>query len=409
MRHKTRIFAREVTQKNYMIFNALGFIRYLFLISLLPDSCGTIKKVLVHQTYTFKQGTQISNEILYDFLVQLKKLGGEIELSVLTTYRTEEENRFLTNEYDKWKTFVKKSYRAELLVKPKDAGELPYAQDIGVVLQSPEPSFIISKSPRITGIPSLKDKIEEVISQSGLIIIDKKSKYNLEGGYVYSSIEQCLYSNRQDKNILNSFAQDAIYVPNLIGDLLFGIMSIFNPSIAPRSIPTHVDLMFSAFETEEYLDVFFVDFSETLNQDPRFWGDPTETLLNLRLKEYSEKVEEVIGHIRDNACKEIRSHKVPGMIGQERIVYPQGTGVFTFVYSGANLLFDSINGKNYAFYLKMPSEYDETGLINTSIERALSDSNINAVPISRKDEADNLLEIKNSAGLRCIVKVLDRN
>lgn len=376
--------------------------------SLLPDSCGEITKIFVHQTYLYTNGNQIGNDIVTDFLIKNRELGGKIELAVLSTYTNELEKKFLMNEYDRWLELVDDGKRIELQVSQSAERSLPYAQDIGIINVHPPLSAIMSKSSRVKDVPNLVNSISTLFSLCGFDIIQNELDYNLEGGYIYATKDLCLFSHDADSEIIKEFDQKGIFVDNIVGDLVSGLMEIINPGMMSHSIPTHVDLMFSVYESDDFLDVFFVDFTESLKLEPSFWGEREEYLVVRLLKSYSTKVKLVIEEISNSTSKEVREHQMPGRIGIEKIYFQGRIANALYLYSGANLLFNSINGETFAYYLHLPSDFDDVGTVNNAIEHELKGANITPIPISREEENLNLFEIQNSAGLRCIIKVLER-
>jgi len=379
------------------------------MVFVLPDSKGSIDKILFHHTAFHRYGKQVQRGLFKSFLENLNKASAIPEIYVIATYRNDSEKAFLEDEAKDWRSAAKSLAYENVQVDAGIWGKLPYAQDTCIVLNSEKPSAMITKSPRYSKMQTFFSKVESLLHNAGLEISRPEQNYNLEGGYIYACSQILLYSNADDREMLEAFEQEPIFVDDFVSRLTEEISSILFPGLASYSLPTHIDLMFSAFEKEDVCHVFYVDFREAILSDPSF-SNRQHVLLERRLHELDEKLEEIKKRIQKHQ-KNVVFHKVPGIIGFERApeldtrLYVANT---VFVYSGANLLFHS-GKKDYAFYLKFPDEENPLGhQINDEIESALKDADLAPIAIHGSDEALNIFEIQNSAGLRCLMKVLSR-
>lgn len=377
----------------------------LWMVSILPDSRGSIDKILFHQTSVYEEGRQIKKGIFETFLRNLNKIGVKPEIYVFATYRNESEQGFLEKETLDWTPLVKSMNYVAVQVDDDIWSKLPYAQDVCLILNSSVPAALMTKSIRFRQMRMLIAKIESLLQSAGLRIAQAQREFNLEGGYVYASSNVSLYSNPADRSILDSFKQEPVFVESVISHLVEQILSVLHPGLLSYYIPEHVDLVFSIFEGKESCEVFYVDFRETLSGSPIFWHGNRLTLLNRRLRQWDEKMQKLIKRIGKH-LRNASFHKVPGVIGYEKSLRA-GT---PFVYSGANLLFHEGQKKDYAFYLKFPneSEEDTNFQIDNNIETALKSANVTPIPVAGYEESMNYVEIRNSAGIRCLAKVLAR-
>jgi virulence-associated protein VapD len=364
----------------------------------LPDSKGSIEKILYHQTYLYHKDKQIKSGLFENFLKSLNEVGTKPEVYVFRTFRTESERNFLEEEANDWKPLIKRLDYVNINVSIETFDILPYAQDIGLILNDNNPSVIITKSNRYRMIPQVLSKVANLLKIAGLQIVTSKKKFNLEGGYVYSSSTIILYSNPKDRRILKNFKQTPIFIENIIYNLLKNMFNIIRPGTILLGNIEHVDLIFSIFEKQDSYEVFYVDFKETAFNNPIFYGN--HHYLEIIFREWDHELQNIFAKIR-RVLKNVNFHKIPG------VCYLEYQGI----YSGANLLFHSQNNLDYAFYLKFPSEEEQYyGVqINHKIETVLRNANITPIAITGYNEVTNMVEIQRSAGLRCLVKVLSRS
>jgi hypothetical protein len=376
----------------------------------LPDSRGGIAKLLFHHTSTYNQGRQIGRTLFGNLLKSLENIGTKPEVYAFATYRNDSERAFLQTEAENWKSFVKKLEYASIQVSNEMWSKLPYAQDTCLVLDSQKPSAIITKSLRFGKMQSLFREIEKLLESAGLEITRPEESFNFEGGYTYACSSALFYSSSEDRKMLETFGQKPIFIPSQISKLAEEIGYILRPSALPFSAEMHIDLMFSIFERDNSHHVFCVDFKNTILSDPLL-SDRQRILLGRRLEDWDRNIER-ISDIMNAHFKNMAFHRVPGVIGFERNHTLDISGFAAsalWVYSGANLLFHC-GKKDYAFYLKYPREDEELMdiQINDEIESALKSAGIVPIAISETNESLNWTEIRNSAGARCLVKVLAR-
>jgi len=316
----------------------------------LPDSKGSIHRILFHQTSTYRKEEQIRNGLLENFLDKLNTISVRPELFVFATYRDDSEKSFLKIEAQDWKHLVKRLNYVSIKVGNEIWSRLPYAQDVCLVLDSNKPAAIITKSMRFRNMRSLLSNVGKLLEGAELHIVKSERNFNLEGGYIYATSEILLYSNPEDQAIINTFKQKAIFVESVINQLLDKILNILYPGVVPLTLPNHVDMIFSVFEKEDSCYVFYVDFKEAILSSHMWFGNRLK-LLERRFLEYDSKLRKTMNEIR-RCVKDVTFIKMPGVIGFENVQY----GEAAFVYSGTNLLFHSEKSKNYAFYLEFPNE-----------------------------------------------------
>jgi len=126
-------------------------------------------------------------------------------------------------------------------------------------------------------------------------------------------------------------------------------------------------------------------------------------LLNREFHGWRTELQKMIDEIEKH-LKDVSFHKMPGVIGHENFAQWQAF----FIYSGVNLLFSSDENKDYAFYLKFPNESNKDIQVNERIESTLRSASIVPIAITGNSEFANWAEIRNSAGVRCLIKVLSR-
>ena len=364
----------------------------------LPDSKGSIEKILYHQSYLYQKGKQIKTGLFENFLKNLNEIGTKPEVYVFRTFRTDSEKNFLEEEVNDWKTLVKSLDYVNINVSDETFDILPYAQDVGLILNTTKSSAIITQSPRYRNMQQLLAEVKNLLKMAGVQIVTSKKKFNLEGGYVYSSSNIILYSNPEDRRIIKDFKQISIFIESIINNLLKKMVNIIHPGTILFSNIEHVDLIFSIFEKQDIHEVFYVDFKEMTFNNTIFYAK--HNLLEIIFREWDHELQKIITKIR-RVLKNVRFHKIPGVCYLD----------YGCIYSGANLLFHSQNNKDYAFYLKFLRE-DETKYnvqINDKIETTLRNANITPIAITGYNEVTNWFEIQRSAGIRCLVKVLSRS
>ena len=382
--------------------------------SVLPDSKGCIEKVLYHHSPVRQCGKIVSEGIFRKFLEMLNRTGIKPMAYVLASYMDEDENESLKREADTWRNLLESLSYIDVEVKREFLSEPPYAQDICTVLESPKSSVIMAKSSCCLQFPEFISSAEELITSAGLEIIRLDMDYTLEGGYLQSTSSHLFYTDPKDGEIVKHFGQETLFIEDLINELLNKILHILSLSgITAAQLPTHVDLMFSFLERDNSFEVFYVDFRENTLKNP-FLTYKQFKSLEAVFDEWDEKMGKLCKKLASH-IKNARFHKVPGVLDFEKInmaLYGvQGTAVLPYIYSGVNLLFHTIGGRDYAFYLKYPTEIEELNdlIFNEEIEKTLNSADITAIPISGDDEVTNFVHIRNSAGLRCLVKVLSRS
>lgn len=373
------------------------------MVSVLPDSKGGIRKILFHQTAVYQGDTLVRKGLFSNLLKSFNKIGVNPEIYVFATYRDYSERIFLRNQMNDWKSIVKDLNYVQIQVSNEIWSRLPYAQDVCLVTNSDDPAAIMTKSNRYRNAVNLLRKTG-LLRNAGLRTFRPKKSFNLEGGYVYACSKVLLYSNPEDAEIVRSFDQQPIFVDNIVIELFNGMLDILSPGASAYTLsePNHVDLVFSIFEREDSYHVFYVDFKDATLSSPTWSGYPREALLRRRFLEWDKKMQRMFDRMRRH-LKNINFHEMPGVIGYDSMKH-------FFVYSGTNLLFHSEKGKDYAFYLKFPSGTDEhlNSITNDKIESTLRNVNITPISITGFSESTNMAEIRNSSGLRCVVKVLTR-
>ncbi len=369
----------------------------------LPDSKGSIQKILYHQICVYHEGKQAKTGLLLDFLKKLNSIGSKPELYVFRTFQNNSEKIFLEEEANDWKPLAKSLDYVNISIGKENERILSYAQDTCLILDSKKPSAIITKSHRYDRFDSYST-IRDLLRKAGLQIIEPTNNFDLEGGYVYACSDILLFSNPEDKEIVKTFGQKPIFIENFANEWLDKLIFILYGLKNPQVLPVHVDLLFSVFEKEKTCYVFYVDFKEGILEYLEK-NNLQSNLLDRYFAEWDLKIKKVVDEMRKNN-KNVISYKMPGIIGQELF----NSGTACFIYSGANLLFHSEDNNDYAFYLKFPSKTNgDTGYrINIGIESTLKKANIAPIAISGEPEYTNILEIMNSAGLRCLIKVVAR-
>lgn len=365
---------------------------------ILPDSRGRILKILYHHTPVRRQNALVREGIFGNFLRSFGSAGVKPEVYVLATYANRREREFLASEANGWTNLVNSLRYIDIKIGSSERSLAPYAQDTCVILDSANPRFItsslsMSKAPRATR------GVEKLLAESGLRPWRPKTEFNLEGGHVYATSGMLFYSDSLDATFIRASRQYALFVEDLISWLLGQISSILVPGSIGLGLPCHVDLVLSALEREDALHVFCVDFRETLLSAPLLTREQS-FLLGRRLAEWDRKMNKLTDRIAARSENAV-FHKVPGVLD---------LGPPAYVHSSANLLFHSTRGKVYAFYLKFPHRVEEeNGIqINDRLDEVLKEANVSPMPISGEDEITNLTHIWNSAGLRCLIKVLAR-
>lgn len=369
----------------------------------LPDSKGSIHKILFHQSSAYQNDRQIRKGIFENLLKNLNRIGVKPKVYVFTTYRNNAERTFLEDEANDWKPFVSSLNYAQIKVSDEIWSKLAYAQDTCVITNPKKPAAIMTRAGRYRDMIRLLSKTG-LLQNAGLKIVKPRQNFILEGGHIYACTKILLYSNPKDREVVELFKQTPIFIKSIISELINGMLDILYPGTLTYNLPDHVDLIFSIFEREGSFDVFHVNFKEATLSSPIWYNYRRQILLNRRFKEWDNRLQKIIEKIKKR-LKNATFHKIPGFIGYETL--PQRREFF--VYSGVNLLFHSDKDRDYAFYLKSPSEVNEHVQINQGIESALRSVNITPIPIIGKNEYMNLAEIRNSAGIRCLVKVLARN
>jgi hypothetical protein len=370
------------------------------MLKVLPDSRGCIKKVLFHHAPVRLKGRLIQEGIFKNFLEGLNQTGVKPEVFVFATYVSEAEKKTLDLEANDWKNLAEHLEYVNVQIDSAERPTAPYAQDTCVVLDTGQPAFIMSGSSRFKEQPKVMVEAEKLLIKAKLRPKRLTTKYNLEGGYVYATSNHLFYSNPLDRQVVRQFTQDAIFVQSLISRIVEQILSVLAPGILPYAIPVHVDLMLSVLERNDSLDVFYVDFRETMLASP-FLSRNHRILLRRRFDEWDQNMEKLLDRIKSR-LKNVQLHKVPGLI--------DFGGISPGVHSAANLLFHSTKNKDYAFYLKYPREIEEQNniQINKQIEDVLRGADVSLIPVAGANEITNLNHVFNSAGLRCLVKVLSR-
>jgi len=376
----------------------------------LSDSTGSIKKILFHQTAFYRENKQMKTGIFKNLLGHLNKTCVKPDVFVCSTYRTDSEKMLLEEEAREWEYLVNSLNRISIKVNDVFWTQLPYAQDTCIVLNSDKPTAIITNSTRYREMEDLLSVVKELIKRAGLKIFKPKCDFSLEGGHIYSCAKFLLYSNPEDREVIKTFKQKSVFVDSLISWLIDEMVNILHPGVLSRSSYDHVDLILSILERDNVFDVFYVDFKETALSSPIWYENRRQVLLQKRFREWDVRIQKVLSKI-EKLVEDVRFHKVPGVIGYETFLQNRFFRNEFFVYSGANLLFHSVKGKTYAFYLKFPSmtEEEEILQINGKIESAMKDADIIPIAIVGNNDFFNWHEILNSAGTRCLVKVLDRS
>jgi hypothetical protein len=374
------------------------------MMKLLSDSQGSIKKVLFHHAPIYYQGNLIQEGIFKSFLQGLNKTGVKPEVFVFATYENEEERESLAREANSWKGHVEHLEYAEIQITSADGSKPPYSQDTCIILDENSPSFILSKSIHFIKHPNVREGIADLLTRAKLHHKELPIEYYLEGGYVYATSNHLFYSNPIDHNVVRHFKHDAIFVESIISYIAEQILSVLVPGGLTVALPDHVDLIFSVFERKDSLDVFYVDFRDIMLASPMLSRNQ-RILLRRRFDEWDQKMKKLLDKIKF-LLKNVELYKVPGFIDFEK----RPEGILPYVHSTANLLFHSINNKDYAFYLTFPHEIEEqTSIqINKQIEDILKDVDISPIPVTGTNEITNMSHISNSAGARCLVKVLSR-
>jgi len=368
------------------------------LFRVLPDSKGCIHKLLFHHAPIRQGGVLVREGIFGDFLGNLALTGVKPDVLVLATYENEDEKDFLADEAKCWRDLTGNLGYMEVMIDALERSRAPYPQDTCIVLDSDNPSFITSNLSKSKAPLSIA-AIEKLLVASGLQDVLTTEECHLEGGYFYATTELLFYSDPYDRKIVESFEQEAVFVEDLINPLLEQILSILVPGGIGLGLPCHVDLMLSALEREDVLEVFCVDFREITSSSPLLTREQTY-LLGRRFDAWDRQMKKVLDGIRSKAGN-VEFHEVPGFLD---------LGPPAHVHSGANLLFHSTEERDYAFYLKFPREIEDESCfqVNKILEETLKETDVTPIPVSGKREMTNLVHISNSAGFRCLVKVLAR-
>lgn len=381
--------------------------------ALLPDSKGLIRHIFYHHSPIRIGDTLIHEEILLNFLQCLNKVGKKPKLSVISTHVTDEEKVHLKIESRKWEKYVSNFFYKDVRITRDLFTAPPYAQDIGVVLEHPCNSFIISKSDRVRNFPGLVKTLEKVLERDSIRTQTFNIDYNLEGGYLLATSDNLFYSNPLDKDILKIISKKRFFIEDLISQLIKKILKIYNlVGVTIADLPTHVDMMLSFLERGDVLEIFYIDFKESTLLNPFLNMEQYQSLERI-FDEWNQSINKLLSRI-SKEFKNTRVHKMPGVIAYDEIQTSMygisGKSILPYIYSGVNLLFHSYQKKDFAFYLKYPSDIEVSkGLsLNAEIENYLKSINVHAIPISGKYEVTNMNHIHNSAGMRCLIKVMSR-
>jgi len=373
------------------------------MVHVLPDSIGEIHKILFHQTSVYQKDRQISTGIFKNILESFHKIGVRPEIFVLATHRNDFEKLFLEGEANEWNSPAKCLEYSDVRVSNRIWSKLAYAQDTCLITNSAKPAAVMTRSDRFKNTTRLLSKTS-LLKKAGLQIMNPEEDFVLEGGQVYACSKAVLYSNPRDQEILERFEQEPIFVDSLTPKLIYGILDIRIPGSSAYCYMgyDHVDLIVSIFERKDTYDVFYVDFKDT-TLSHGLWDERQRVLLNRRFREWDDRMQKMTERI-ERCLGKTNFHEIPGFIGFK----PYRHHLEPFIYSGVNLLFLSLKDKDYACYLKCPSEIENEAQINERIESSLREANITPIPIIGNNESMNLAEITRSAGVRCLVKVLAR-
>lgn len=353
----------------------------------------------------------MDRSLFKNLLVNLRNVGIQPEVYAFSTYRNDFEKLSLQAEAEQWKPFVKTlEYTSIRVSNNVGSKKLPHAQDSCLVMNLQKPSAILAKTLCDENVRDVRSEVESLLKKAGLEVITLKGNYRFEGGFTYACSENIFCSNIQDAKILKTLGQEPVTIPNPIGKLYSDAAYVMNPTLPPilTSNEEHLDLLLSIFEKDGVHHIFIADFADFL-LDPNMPETPT-MLMKKRLAEYDISVE----RIKKTISKHVKNavfHKVPSAIllddtpaTMAKVGNPEIS-----IYSGANLLYTSA-AKDYAFYLKFPKETEELMdiQINQEIESVLKEAGIVPIAVSDSDESNNLGDILDSAGTRCLVKVLAR-
>lgn len=224
------------------------------------------------------------------------------------------------------------------------------------------------------------------------------------------------FSNPKDQEILKRCKQRKIFAQSLIGKLTDKLFHLQFPLATTIGLPDHVDMLLSAFETKETLEIFYVDFQESMAS--RFLS--SDRYLRWKIDkifgEYDREMMKFFEKIKKTVRKDVNFHKMPGIF-DFKLITPNVPLVSTksplasvYVYSGANLLFHSTGDRDYAFYLKYPSNFEKEieYEVNRNIDEKSRRTGFHPVAVSGTPEESNIAHMFRSAGLRCLVKTLSR-
>jgi len=172
----------------------------------LPDSKGSIRKILFHQSSVFQNDRQISKGIFQNFLKNLNRIGMKPKIYVFATYRNDSERVFLEEEANQWKPLVQSLDHFGTRVSNQIWSRLAYAQDTCLIANSTKPVAIMTRSDRNKDMVHLLSK-SSLLKRAGFQIVEPEGNFTLEGGHVFASSKVLLYSNPKDQEILSSFEQ----------------------------------------------------------------------------------------------------------------------------------------------------------------------------------------------------------
>jgi hypothetical protein len=401
---------------------------------IIPDYGGSIHKLLlVNGVVQNPEGQIVKTGFWENFLKEMKKTGFCPEIYVINTYRNDYEKKQLMDETDELNKLVKIS---ECVYVKSDSHT--FTQDIFTVLDSK--SFILAgpiidpNSASIFATTYFSEKsnfdsvIKDLLCKIGFKLIKPKIEYSLEGGYICATENYVFFSNPKDEQILRSFSQIPIFVEDFLIDFFHDLVEILCPHLLLNSKLlnmkrlAHVDLLISAFEKDDYLGIFYSDFKESeLLIDP-INNDFFKWKFNRAIRKVKNTQAKLFEKIEKNSKKEVVFYEVPGIL---ELLFEQGYRPFLNrneldfnivtipkpeVYSGTNLLFHSVDGRDYAFYLKYPGDLAEkTGVdVNQKIENSLKKAGFIPMPTAGTPVESNYSCIYRSAGMRCLVKVLSR-
>jgi len=394
------------------------------LFKIIPDYGGAIKKLLWVGWPVYRQDKkQYKTGLIKNFLEKIKKTGVCPEVYALIKYSTEDEKKLLTEEVNEWNNLVKSLecvyFKSDMVI---------HAQDVCTVLDSD--SVIFSSLTDPFDLSDFGSLIKDLLSKKRFRVITPKVEYSLEGGYICATQNYVFFSNPKDNQIMANCAQTKIFVEDFLENTSYKLIKLLWPDLwhlvrmytPPR--PAHVDLILSAFEKEDYLGIFYSNYAETLSSLlSKINNDFSKWRLNRIIRNVEQIQKEILQKIEKSIKKKVVFYEMPGIIGFKskegyHPCYENGTLRFStvklpipYLYSGTNLLFHSIKGVDYAFYLKYPQDLTEKiGFeVNRKIKHALKEAGFIPVPISGTPEESNYASIYGSAGMRCLVKILSRS